>query len=284
MNTFNMSRGWVLLGCILAGSPSAQGQLPPNPYEILGNVYVLRKDPTKPIVDSRFLSGRFGGVDSAQVAGSDAYSTFSGYAAVASTQGNPPTLAALADATGSLTSNVTTDWFEAYATGRATYYTRVQPLTELGRTAFFIPLRITVSTVVEGDATAEAGVEYVDQASPFIFLKTTSQTIGPKGPVQKSVDINLIVGADLRALMVVRAYAVDTFKPQARPLHSYAFADPLFEFDQATFDAQRGPDTFSLAENFEIVYSSGVVPEPGAGALMAVGAVLLARRRVGPCG
>jgi hypothetical protein len=62
-----------------------------------------------------------------------------------------------------------------------------------------------------------------------------------------------------------------------------AMVDPFIGFDQATFDAQMGPNTFALDQYYQFVFSPNLpVPEPETYALMLAGLGLVgfaARRR-----
>ena len=58
----------------------------------------------------------------------------------------------------------------------------------------------------------------------------------------------------------------------------HAVADPLFEFDQASFDqylAGQGFASFPLRDYFAFEYSAGVVPEPQTWALLLAGITAL---------
>lgn len=56
------------------------------------------------------------------------------------------------------------------------------------------------------------------------------------------------------------------FQPLIEESSAFAIADPRFTFDQASFDADMadmGLDTFDLNEYYTLVYSEGIIPEPG---------------------
>jgi hypothetical protein len=52
------------------------------------------------------------------------------------------------------------------------------------------------------------------------------------------------------------------------PGECQAVTDPVFEFDQATFDAQMGASTFSLADYYGLEYSPNLAPEPSSAGLI----------------
>jgi hypothetical protein len=65
-------------------------------------------------------------------------------------------------------------------------------------------------------------------------------------------------------------------------------ADPLFEFDQAAFDAEMGANTFNLADNYGFSFSPNIsespIPEPSSLFLFGTGLLILLpwlRRRLG---
>lgn len=87
----------------------------------------------------------------------------------------------------------------------------------------------------------------------------------------------------------LRAYAtaVDMMgNGQPKPTSSQAVADPLFEFDQATFDTWMGENTFQLSDYYGFEFSPGaeIVPEPSAAVLGVAGmAGVMLRRNKNRC-
>lgn len=62
---------------------------------------------------------------------------------------------------------------------------------------------------------------------------------------------------------------------------AFAYADPLITFDQATFDATWGENSFPLADYYEIEHSPGIVfaPEPSTLLMAVVGIMCLLSQR-----
>jgi hypothetical protein len=102
-------------------------------------------------------------------------------------------------------------------------------------------------------------------------------------------DFAVSLGAEVDTAIFVQMSAyVET---QASDLDPNAFGissvvasmvDPVFSFDQETFDARYGPNSFPLEDYFEFQYSPNLIPEPHAAVLMMVvawGLPRLARSR-----
>lgn len=106
-----------------------------------------------------------------------------------------------------------------------------------------------------------------------------------------------VYSVDLAASCGVSAFA-ETRPGNPDPIVVPAFAfcqshvDPQISFDQASFDAERGDETFPLDQSYRIVFSPNVAPPVpisgiASGALLASllglgGAILRSRRDGGP--
>jgi len=177
---------------------------------------------------------------------------------------------------------------QAIAIATFDYYAQIVPITPLGQQWVnrTIPMNISVFLHVNGSAKAKVQVRYEGEYLTLINESVETQTGGQVDSISRVMPRNLRVGETIHSTLFADARAFETYKPQALAKQSTAAADPLFEFNQSAFDELMGGNTFLLADNFALVYSPGMIPEPSSAALMmlalAVLSVHLTRRRSRP--
>ncbi len=162
---------------------------------------------------------------------------------------------------------------QGYAFASIVYYMRVVSLGGAFPAISSVPVQVNILQ----DLSGSGGV--ITQLDDEIFrLASLSGHLSRDLTYTKYFNLDQIATIKLSA----NATAVDNYGiGPARPTSSQALADPLFVFDQATFDATMGPNTFPLTDYFSFEYSPGaeLVPEPSSIALGLAGVAGLAFRR-----
>lgn len=135
------------------------------------------------------------------------------------------------------------------------------------------------------DVSAVARLEIRDGAFDPILVKQLGQNVetSDQEGVRSMVNLSVFTAkSDTEHRVFLEAITTLRLRAGSLPAEAHAFADPLIMFDQETFDATWGEDSFPLADYFRIEYSPGIVfvPEPSTLLIAAVGIVcLLSQRR-----
>jgi len=133
---------------------------------------------------------------------------------------------------------------------------------------------VTASAEAEGSAYLSGGVGPSQQGFQFGFLDTNT------GGFDKTISVNVPVNSDAGVSITAACSAISITGSAT----CGAAVDPFLGFDQATFDATMGANTFPLNQYFQFVVSENVVPIPpavwlfGSGLLGLVGIARRTRR------
>lgn len=182
------------------------------------------------------------------------------------------------------------------ASARLTYEMRISTIAAPPQTLTAIPVQVSIlgevsrlesfdGNSVSPTATASASVYIRSDPNIPLVGADVLQESAIQGQVGSRPNFNKIVQLSLfpdhtyviDVLASCRLNAGGFVKTQVASSGSCsAFADPAFTLDQATLDARLGPNTFSLASNYQFEFSPNVsaVPEPSA-ALMCLGGLPL---------
>ncbi len=146
--------------------------------------------------------------------------------------------------------------FSIYSTASVEYYARIRPRRTPPAGSYSVPILVSARGEAQGYATAQVRVNYGIPIQVNTVNSTRSfDAVIPVDVYPSDPDGNLVV---VNLLAYAVAYRVHPTYPDS----SQAYADPLFTFDQATFDLYQGPDTFSLDEYFEFEYSEHLLNPP----------------------
>jgi hypothetical protein len=145
-----------------------------------------------------------------------------------------------------------------------------------------IPVTVNFRGEVNGGATAMARMTFADDTL-FYFNRITTLTGHSPTSFEDTRRVFLNTDSYVTIQLEALAQAIDHCRPELFDTNfSQAVADPLFTFDQETFDQAFGENSFPLADYFEFTYSPGtlVAPEPGSALLFLAGLAGCFVRRV----
>lgn len=191
--------------------------------------------------------------------------------------------------------------WEASASAHLTYEVRLVALTSPPAAFTSIPVTVAVRGEVKRDAqvanvttaSLAIGTAYVTMRSNATIPWANGDVLNEKAvrtqrswldtpDFDKRVSISVIPGHTYLVDLVAGCKLLGSYLT-AETVSSRgscaAEADPVFAFDQAAFDKQRGALSFALASYYGFEYSAGVlspVPEPAAAGLLIIGLAGLA--------
>jgi len=160
-----------------------------------------------------------------------------------------------------------------------------QPTPFNGRIPILLFSRWSIDRTVGADASVRVQVSHLTPIGPE---GGTRQRIRSFGDPTEQIGGTFVIGFGAvrgPAINIQIDSSCDTRRFSLRPgvsaIDCQAVIDPIIAFDQATFDATMGANSFVLADFFEIGLSTNL-PEPGTAPLLALGLLGLAsqgRRR-----
>ncbi len=148
--------------------------------------------------------------------------------------------------------------FSIFSSALIEYYVVVRPRGNPPPGNYSIPVWVNVRGQAQGFAYSQVRINS-QQVSVSTHANNETATFdtnvqvsfNPSQPEQNVTQVRLIAQAS--------GYSIHNLYPRS----SQAYADPLFTFDQAGFDAQMGANTFPLADFFEFEYSEYLLNPPG---------------------